>query len=216
MTRRTLRTIAHSLMVHARISEAYIHFVLMYTADHIFPVLPIKDLINEDGEPTTTFKISTGTKPSVSYLRVLFCPCAIRKATANVGTKAINTLHLSQEVFCGVFVGIPQHQKGYLVYVTHIRKIISSYNVVFDESFYIALAYTSQPYEEEMSMQMAVSYISYDISSKEKTGNIIKFTHFEEGGLLSQSWNLLSKTCDDIESGNDSDDDSTLPPLISE
>ena len=44
VTRRTLRTIAHSLMVHARFLEAYIHFVLMYTTYHIFPVLPIKDL----------------------------------------------------------------------------------------------------------------------------------------------------------------------------
>ena len=46
VTCRTLRTIAHSLMVHARVLEAYIHFTLMYTKYHIFPVLPIKDLIN--------------------------------------------------------------------------------------------------------------------------------------------------------------------------
>ena len=32
---RMLRTIAHSFMVHARVSESYIHFELMYTADHI-------------------------------------------------------------------------------------------------------------------------------------------------------------------------------------
>ena len=29
-------TIPHSLMVHARVLEAYIHFALLYTADHIF------------------------------------------------------------------------------------------------------------------------------------------------------------------------------------
>ena len=52
VTRRTLRTIAHSLMVHARVPENYIHFALMYTIDHILPVLPIKDLINEDGYQT--------------------------------------------------------------------------------------------------------------------------------------------------------------------
>ena len=46
VTWRTLRTIAHSLMVHARVPENYIHFALMYTTYHIFPVLPIKDLIN--------------------------------------------------------------------------------------------------------------------------------------------------------------------------
>ena len=46
VTWRTLRTISHFLMLHARVLEAYIHFELMYTADDIFPVLPIKDLIN--------------------------------------------------------------------------------------------------------------------------------------------------------------------------
>ena len=45
VTWRTLCKIEHSLMVHARFLEAYIHFTLMYTADHIFPVLPIKYLI---------------------------------------------------------------------------------------------------------------------------------------------------------------------------
>ena len=46
---RTLCTISHSLMVHARVLESYINFSLMYTEDHIFLVLPIKDLINKDG-----------------------------------------------------------------------------------------------------------------------------------------------------------------------
>ena len=68
VTWRTLRTVAHSLTVHAIFQELYIHFSLMYTTDHIFPVLPIKDLINEDGDPTTPHKLATGTKPSVSHL----------------------------------------------------------------------------------------------------------------------------------------------------
>ena len=72
VTWRILRTVAHSLMVHAMVPEVYVHFALIHTTDHIFPVLPIKDLINEDVEPTTTHKLATGTKPSVSHLRVLF------------------------------------------------------------------------------------------------------------------------------------------------
>ena len=51
VTRRTLRTIAHSLMVHDRLLDAYIHFALMYTTDHIIPIIPIKDMINEDSKP---------------------------------------------------------------------------------------------------------------------------------------------------------------------
>ena len=48
-------------MVHARVSEVYIHFALMYMTDDIFPVLTIKDMINEDGNLTKTYKLATGT-----------------------------------------------------------------------------------------------------------------------------------------------------------
>ena len=72
VTWRTLRTVAHSLMVHARVPEVYVHFAMMYTKNHIFPVLTIKDLINEYGDPTTPHKLATGTKPSVSHLCVFF------------------------------------------------------------------------------------------------------------------------------------------------
>ena len=33
VTWRTLRTVAHALMVHARVPEIYVHFTLMYTTD---------------------------------------------------------------------------------------------------------------------------------------------------------------------------------------
>ena len=107
----------------------------MYTTDHIFPVLPIKDLINEDGDPTPPHKLATGTKASVSHLRVLFCTCVVRKAMAHVQTKRLNMRHQAQKCFRGIFVGIPENQKGYIVYVPSTRKIISSYDVVFDEKF---------------------------------------------------------------------------------
>ena len=51
-----------------------------------------------------------------------------------------------------------------------------------------------------MAMNKAVSYTPNDISSKEKTGDMITFAHFEEGDLLSESR-------DYSESGSRSDDD---------
>ena len=138
-----MRTVAQYLMVHARVPEVYVHFSLMYTTDHIFPVLPIKYLINKDGDPTTPHKLATGKKPSVSHLCVLFCPCFVRKDTEHVETNTLNMRHQAQKGFCGIFVGIPEHQKGYLVYVPSTRKVICSYDVVFDESFSSALSYTS-------------------------------------------------------------------------
>ena len=47
-------------------------------------------------------------------------------------------------------------------------------------------------------MHLAVTYTSYGTSSREKTGDIITFAHFEEG-------DILSKTCNDAESGDKSD-----------
>ena len=148
-------------MVHARLPEVYVHFALMYTTDHIFPVLPIKDLIDTDGNPRTPYKLATGTKPSVSHLRVLFCPCVVRKAMAHVETKTLNMLHHAQKGFRVIFVGIPQHHKGYLVYVPVTRNVILSYDVMFDESFSSALSYTSRPYAEAMAMSPAVTYTPY-------------------------------------------------------
>ena len=84
VTWKTLLTIAHLLMVHARVLEACIHFALMYTIDHIFLVLPIKDLINKYGGPATLIKLATGTKPLVSHLLVLFFPCVVWKTSAHV------------------------------------------------------------------------------------------------------------------------------------
>ena len=62
-------------MVHTRVSDEYIHFELMYMTGNIFPVLPIKNLLNQDGETNMPYKLATGAKTSVSNLHVLFCPC---------------------------------------------------------------------------------------------------------------------------------------------
>ena len=80
-------------MVHERVLEAFIHHELMYTSDNIVSVLPIKDLIEEDSEPTTTFKLTTGKKPSVSHLRVLFCKCVVQKSTAHIDKNLLNMRH---------------------------------------------------------------------------------------------------------------------------
>ena len=98
-TWRTLRTIAHSLMVHARDLEEYIHFAIMYTTYHILLILQIKYMISKDGNLTTPFKLATGKKPSVSRLHVLFFPCVVRKATALFENKALNMQHQAQKGF---------------------------------------------------------------------------------------------------------------------
>ena len=151
----------------------------MYTTDHIFSVLPIKYLINEDGNQTTPHKLARDKKYSVSHLRVLFCLCVLQKATVHVETKTLNMHHQALKWFCSIFIRIPKHQKGYLMYIPSTKNIISSYDVVFGESFSSALAYTSRPYSEVMAMRPAVTYTPYATSLKEQTGDASMFTQFE-------------------------------------
>ena len=69
------------------------------------------------------------------------------------------------------------------MYVPNRRKIISLYDVVFDEIFSSALAYTSQPYSEAMATRPSVTYKPCATYSMEQTGDIITFTQFEEGNI---------------------------------
>ena len=52
-------------------------------------------------------------------------------------------------------------------------------------------------------MRLAVTYTPYAASSKEQTGDVIKFAHFEEGGLLTETRN-------DTESDDESDSKSIM------
>ena len=83
------------------------------------------------------------------------------------------------------------------------RKVISSYDVKFDESFVSELSYTSRPYAEAMAMRPTVTNTPYATSSKEQTGDVITFAQCEEG-------NLLSETRNDTESGDKYDSESIM------
>ena len=66
------------------------------------------------------------------------------------------------------------------------------------QKFSSALSYTSRTYAEAMAMCPAVTYTPYATSSKEQTGDVITFAHFE-------GENLLTETCNNTESGDESD-----------
>ena len=54
-----------------------------------------------------------------------------------------------------------------------------------------------------MEMRPAVTYTPYATSSKEQTGDVITFAQVEEG-------DLISETCNDTESGDESDSESIM------
>ena len=173
------------MMVHARVAEEYIHHAVMYAAHRVFPVLPIKDLVNEQGEPCTPSELMHGEKPPVRHLITLFCPVIVKKHTAMKDKKMVNMRHQAQKGYRGIFVGMPENQEGYLCYVPSIRDTVTSYDVLFDETFASALAYSEKPYHDAMSMRPGVSFIPCVTDTREQTGDVITFAQFEEGKWIS-------------------------------
>ena len=63
--------------------------------------------------------------------------------------------------------------------------------------------YHTRPYSEAMAMHLEVTYTPYATSLREQTGDVITFTQFEEG-------NILTETRNDAESGDKSDNESVM------
>ena len=103
---------------------------------------------------------------------------------SHVDTKMLNMHHQSQKRFLAIFIGIPQHQKRYLIYVPSTWKIVSSHDVLFYKTFSSGLEYMSRLYSEALSMTPPVSYLLYNTSSHERTGDILSFAHFVEENLV--------------------------------
>ena len=59
----------------------------------------------------------------------------------------------------------------------------------FNESFSIALEYTSRLYSEVMGVRPSVTYTPCATSLREQTGDLITFAQFEEGDLLYETCN---------------------------
>jgi hypothetical protein len=85
-TWQSLRKLAQSLLVPARLSDIYLYHDLLH-ACHVFNVLPLKDLVTIDGVITTPYELFVGSKPQVSHFRVFGCPCIAKKWTISVDGK---------------------------------------------------------------------------------------------------------------------------------
>ena len=67
-------------------------------------------------------------------MRVISSMCCTKRQGACLD-KDVKHASPSAKGFRSIFDGIQEHQKGYLVYVPSTRKIISSYDDVFDKIF---------------------------------------------------------------------------------
>ncbi len=99
----------------------------------MFNILPVKRLVNKDGKSATHAELFYGTKPCIGDFRVFGRPCLLEKWITHFDCKVL-TKQTERGIRC-MFIGFANNQKGFLVYLPSTRRITTSADVLFDESF---------------------------------------------------------------------------------
>jgi hypothetical protein len=143
----TMSEIIRAILVHARLSNHFYHFAAKYAKD-IINVLPSKNLLDHNGNPTTPHFLAFRRKPKIGNYRVFGCPASFKRYTAQ--THRTQT----QQATRGIFIGFPSNQAGWLFYTekpigTH--HIHVSHDATFDEFFDSALVFDTHPFKGSLA-----------------------------------------------------------------
>ena len=112
----TASRMSRSMLVRAHLPILF--FLLAYDyACKQMRVLPAKGLVDVDGKPTTTYAILHKKKPRIGRFKVFGCPCVYKRYASHADGAKSTDFKQFQRGCCGVFVGFPKDQAGWLIYV---------------------------------------------------------------------------------------------------
>jgi transposase InsO family protein len=178
-TWQTVTKMARSMLVHARLPDVYYYHALRY-ATTVFNVLPVKGVYTTEGVIGTPYELCRGHKPAIRDFKVFGCPCVAKKYLAT-----IDGSHQSKQTergIRGVFIGFPENQKGFLIYVPGTRSICVSGDVFFDERFTSAIARTWQQFPDSLALVPKRSFVPSGDTFLGHTGSALdNFHQVEEG-----------------------------------
>ena len=132
--------------------ESFFYYAVKY-AQYIHDVIPVRNLLDENGLPTTPYYLATGRKPAVKHFRVFGCPAVFKRYEVSSDGKRIHN-NYNQQGMRGIFVGIPDDASGWLFYVPIAKRSYISLDATFDESFISPLILPDLPY------QGAINYVA--------------------------------------------------------
>ena len=156
-TWQSILDLKNTFLVHARMGEMGTDFALQY-ACQVFSVIPVKTLRLGDSI-MTPYEVFTGRKPNTAKFRVLFCHCIMKKYTVTKKLEDGRTVTedvkktYAQRGFRGIYVGFDPMTNGYLVYVPATCQVVTSSDIIFDESFKSTLAEGDKPFREALAVR---------------------------------------------------------------
>ena len=128
----TIAKLANTLLVHTRLNRKFFYFAVKY-AQYIHGIIPVRDLVDDDGLPTTPYFMATGRKSAVKHFKVFGCPAIFKCYEVSDDGKWVWNKY-TQQGMCGIFVGIPDDAAGWLFYIPTARRTYISMDAIFDES----------------------------------------------------------------------------------
>jgi hypothetical protein len=143
---REIHNTANILLKNARLGGAFFHHAHAY-AVHICHVCPAKNVIDQNGNPTTPYQYSFQRKPSISNFRVFGCPSFFKRYEPTFRNKLVTYKQQLQRASRGIFLGFPDNSAGWLICSPdQPQHLVITRNANFNEDFNSALCFNSKPF----------------------------------------------------------------------
>jgi hypothetical protein len=179
-------------------------------------VLPAKNILNDNGDPTTPHFKAFGVKPKIGNYRVFGCPASSKRYNAT--SRCTQT----QQATHGIFIGFPSNQAGWLFYTEQLigtRFIHVSHDATFDENFDSALVFDLHPFQGSLAFRRTPAANQLLLQSfkeqqpEQQTGSVADFqlntftqAQSEEGNETSSTEPPALEYLDESEHEEDEDD----------
>ena len=75
---KTITKMANTMLLHARLNKKFIFYAVKH-AQRVHNVIPVKDLVDNQGLPTTSYYLLSGSKSNVKQFRVFGYPAVFKK-----------------------------------------------------------------------------------------------------------------------------------------
>ena len=73
----TIAKLVNTLLLYARLNRKFFYYAAKYT-QYIHDVIPVRDLLDENGLPTTPNYFATGRNSAVKHFRIFGCPAVFK------------------------------------------------------------------------------------------------------------------------------------------
>jgi hypothetical protein len=147
------------------------HYHAIHYAASVFNILPVKNLYNIEGEIASPHELFTGSKPLIAQYRVFGCPVVAKRWVVSIDGR--ETVHCTEKGILGTFIGLPPNQKGHLIFFPGSHTIAVSGDVMFDETFYSAIATTWHRFEDGIALKPQRSAMPGPNTTMESTGDLV-------------------------------------------